>query len=262
MRIAITAPVFLTKEEHRNYLNLTTDSIHSEKNEIVFIPVENYLEPRLLPVMYHFTQEPKEIYILDGRDNQSVAKAWNIGIQEGILKHCEYILAINTDIIFKKNAIDRLVDFAEAHQEAVMWTMSEWAEQSSIQEANEDEGFNEHPHFSCFMVKHDFNKHVGMFDENFTPAYLEDNDMVARLSKANKLCYTYGGARFFHFGSRTIKSDRSLWDKNTRTFPANQQRFLDKWGYPVQNEAEEQRKKYFDHPFNNPKYKLDYTGLR
>lgn len=253
MKICLTAPVFITKQEHIKYLNETTNSFYSEKHEMLFVPVENHIENSFIPLAYHFIQEPKEIRILQGGEPQSVARAWNIGIQEGILSHAEYILVINTDIVFKKNAIDRLVDFAESHPEAVMWTMSEWADLGALEEATEDEGYNEHPHFSCFMVKHDFFRHVGKFDENFTPAYCEDGDMHARLALANKKAYTYGGARFFHFGSRTIKSDRLLWDKNKVTFPKNQQYFLDKWGVPPVNEVDEMRKVYYKTPYNSGK---------
>jgi GT2 family glycosyltransferase len=131
-----------------------------------------------------------------------------------------------------------------------MWTMSEYSDLALLEEAPEDENFSENPHFSCFMVKSDFFKNVGKFDENFMPAYLEDGDMHARLALNNQKCYIYGGARFYHFGSRTIKSDQEEWNKNTITFPKNQEYFLKKWGHPPVNEVDEMRKVYFKTPFN------------
>ena len=261
MKIAITCPVYLKNVEHRKYLHMTTNSIISRDHDVVFIPVENYVDNALLPLMYNFTHEPELIDIVKGGNPQSVASAWNKGIEEGVNKGCEYILVINTDIVFKSNALDRLVAFAVAHPEAIMWTMSEYADLGGIEDCPEDENFSEHPHFSCFMVKRDFFSYVGRFDENFRPAYCEDGDMHARISLANKKAYIYGGARFFHFGSRTIKSDSELWRNNTQTFPRNQEYFLKKWGHPIVGDAEEMRKLYYKTPYNEPNRGLDYWRL-
>src|SRR5581483_1288038 len=235
MRIGITCPVFITNEEHRKYLNMFTNSIVSLDHDIVFIPVENFIEPALLPQMYYFIHEPESIHITKGKEPQSVAAAWNIGIEKAKELGCDYVLVTNTDIVLKSNAIDRLVAFAEKANigDTVMWTMAEYADLGQLEESPEDENFSEHPHFSCYIVKPHFFNYVGKFDENFIPAYCEDGDMHARLALANKKAVVYGGARFFHFGSRTIKSDHDLWNKNSVTFPKCQEYFLNKWGHPV-----------------------------
>jgi GT2 family glycosyltransferase len=252
MKIGITAPVFLTVPDHKKYLDFTSKSIKSKDHSLVFIPVENYIDPAFLPIMYTITQEPIPIVPVRPAGEQSVSKAWNLGIEKGVQENCDYILVINTDIVFKSNAIDRLVAFANKHPEAAMWTASEYVDLAAIEQAPEDEGYNEHPHFSCFMVKPDFFSHAGKFDENFVPGYVEDSDMHYRLTLAGQKCYTYGGSRFFHFGSRVIKSDRELWEKNKITFPKVQQYFLNKWGHPVVNEVNEMKKVYFPTPFNDP----------
>lgn len=258
MRVGITAPVFITNPEHQKYLDLTTRSIVSADHDIVWIPVENFVQPSLLPLPYVFDHEPEEISIVKPEGQQSVSKAWNLGIEKAKELECDYVLVINTDIVFKSNAIDRLVVFAQEHSEAAMWTMAEYADLALIEEANEDENFSEHPHFSCFMVKADFFDNVGKFDENFVPAYCEDGDMHARLALADKKAYVYGGARFYHFGSRTIKSDTQAWMSNTQTFPKNQQYFLEKWGHPIVGDVDEMRRVYFKHPYNETDKPLSY----
>jgi GT2 family glycosyltransferase len=258
MKVAITAPVFIKNSEHQRFLDLTTRSFISRDHDIVWIPVENYIAPDFRPLDYAFLHPPESVQLISGGDVQSVAKGWNLGIEEAHRLACDYVLVINTDIILKSNAIDRLVTFAESHPDAVMWTMSEYADLALLEQCPEDENYTEHPHFSCYMVKPDFFKHVGRFDENFTPAYCEDGDMHARLALAGLKAYVYGGARFFHFGSRTIKSDNELWQKNGQTFPKNQQYFLEKWGHPTVNNVEDMRTIYFKTPFNNPDYLLSY----
>lgn len=257
MKIGITAPVYVKNNEHQHFLNLTTKSIVSLDHDLVWIPVENYIEPSFYPLAYHFNYQPESIEIVKS-DIPSVAHGWNLGIETGIRLGCEYILVINHDIVFKSNAIDRLVAFAAQHDEAVMWTMSEYADMGGLEEAPEDENSSEHPHFSCFMVKKNFFSHVGKFDENFFPAYCEDGDMHARLALANLKAVNYGGARFYHFGSRTIKSDNQLWENNTKTFPKNQQYFLDKWGHPIVGDVDQMRQVYYKHPYNEEDKGLSY----
>ena len=122
MKVGVTAPVYVSNEEHKKYLDLTTKSIVSSKHEIVWIPCENYVNPAFKPLTYVFDHAPSETRILHPDGKQSVSHAWNLGIEEGKAAGCDYVLVINTDIVFKSNAIDRLVDFAEKHSEAVMWT--------------------------------------------------------------------------------------------------------------------------------------------
>ena len=253
-KIAITSPVYLKNPEHRRYLDLTTKSIVSREHDIYYIPVENFIQPSLFPLMYAFVHEPLEIHKLVGRLPQSVSSAWNDGIQKAADLDCDYVLVINTDIVFKSNAIDRLVAFAEAYKEAIIWTASEYSDLALLEESPEDENFSEHPHFSCFMVNpKEFIEKFGKFDENFRPAYLEDGDAHARLSLAGEKCYIYGGSKFYHFGSRTIKSDTEEWNKNTISFPKNQQYFVDKWGHPPVGEVARMKEVYFKTPYNEDK---------
>ncbi len=257
MKIGITAPVFVKNVEHKKYLDLTTRSFKST-HDLVWIPIENYVSPEMLPLDFSFIQQPKFSTILKPEGQQSVSKAWNMGIQEAQNQECDYVMVINTDIVFKSNAIDRLVAFAETHPEFVMWTMAEYSDLALLESCPEDENFSEHPHFSCFMVKPDFFKYVGKFDENFVPAYCEDGDMHARIALANQKAVVYGGARFYHFGSRVIKSDAEEWQKNGISFPKNQQYFLTKWGHPPVGDVDKMREVYFKHPYNESDKNLDY----
>ncbi len=82
--------------------------------------------------------------------------------------------------------------------------------------------------------------------------------MHARLALAGLKAYVYGGARFYHFGSRTIKSDSDLWIANSRTFPQNQAYFLKKWGHPIVNDVARMREVYYKTPYNDPNQPLSY----
>jgi hypothetical protein len=258
MKIAITAPVYVANEEHKKYLDLTTKSIHSQKHQIVWLPCENYVNEKFSPLKYLFTQQPIESQVLYPVGKQSVAQAWNKGIAEGRKAGCEYILVINTDLILKSNAIDRIVDFAEKHQEAVFWTLNEYNNLEALENAPDEEVIERNLCFSGFLVKKTFFDHVGCFDENFVPAYHEDADMHARFQLADLLSYQYHGARFFHFGSQTIKSDVDLQRKNDRTHAKCRIYFLEKWGCDQITDYNLMKGNYYDHPYNEADKPLSY----
>jgi hypothetical protein len=258
MKIGVTAPVYVSNVEHKTYLDLTTKSIVSAKHEIVWMPCENYVNPAFKPLAYVFDHVLRETRILHPVGKQSVSQAWNLGIEEGKKAGCDYILVINTDIVFKSNAIDRLVDFAQKQPEAVMWTGTQCEDLENLEACPENEAITENPHYSCFMVKNDFFSNVGKFDENFSPSYCEDVDMYTRLLLAGKKAYKYGGARFFHFGSKTIKSDEKLLKNNSRTHSKCQLYFLEKWGHPMIEDVEQIKAVYFKHPYNEGDKPLSY----
>ena len=268
MKLAITAAIYVSNSEHKKYLDVTTESMRSKNHPFVWVPCENYVAPAFEPLTYLFSQPPVETKVLKPTGQQNVAQAWNRGIEAGSSLGCDYVLVINTDIVLKSNAIDKLVDFAQAQKDAVLWTMTECQDLTLIEECKEEETFSERPNFSCFMVKTDFFTHVGKFDENFSPAYCEDGDMHARLTLAGLKAYGYGGAKFYHYGSQTLKSDKDLKQENARTYPKCQLYFLGKWGHRMVDSVDEMRQVYFKHPYNKEDNPLSYwrqpssAGLR
>ena len=49
------------------------------------------------------------------------------------------------------------------------------------QEQLDNPSISDHPDFSCFLIDRTFFDKVGTFDENFIPAWCEDNDMHYRI---------------------------------------------------------------------------------
>lgn len=258
MRVAVTSPIYVNNSLTKKYLDFATESIKSEKHDIMWIPCENYIHPNFEPLGYSFSSPISDTRIVHPEGEQCVSKAWNIGIIEAIKAGADYILVINDDIILKTNTIDSLVNFAVKHKEAVLWSATECRSITTFEKCIESEKFSECPSFSCFLVKSDFFKQVGMFDENFSPAYFEDNDMHARLSLSGKKAYGYKGAMFFHFVSETIKNDKRLRRKKFSTYPKLEKYFIEKWGHAVVNDVEVMRNVYYKHPYNELDKPLSY----
>lgn len=70
---------------------------------------------------------------------------------------------------------------------------------------------------------------VGYLDENFFPAYYEDNDHRYRMKLAG-LEWEYFPLKYDHIVSSTLKSNAEFQKKNQKTFAENGRYYVEKWG--------------------------------
>lgn len=97
---------------------------------------------------------------------------------------------------------------------------------------------------------------VGLFDENFFPAYLEDCDWSCRADLLGVNRTTVQECRSIHgdaksTGSCTIMSDQAVRDKNHRTHGRNFEYYRRKWGGINGQET-------FKTPFNEPNWPIQH----
>lgn len=79
---------------------------------------------------------------------------------------------------------------------------------------------------------------VGYLDENFFPAYYEDNDHRYRMKLAG-MEWEYFPLEYDHIVSATIKKDPEIFRKNQYTFQENGKYYIAKWGGLPGNETYE-----------------------
>ncbi len=147
--------------------------------------------------------------IVPGREPQSVARAWNDAAR---LAGADWLILANDDTQFAPDTIQRLRAAAEANPKAGI--------------VSPIEGLR----FACFLLRRAAFEAVGPFDEQFAPAYFEDNDYARRLTLAGwELAVAPSDVR--HVGSATIRSYHGPEARLAgRQFDANKQRYLAKWG--------------------------------
>lgn len=65
--------------------------------------------------------------------------------------------------------------------------------------------------FACVITKREVLNKIGVFDENYTPAFFEDNDFKYRAIESGFGVYVANNVCFYHFGSITSKKlDKNL----------------------------------------------------
>jgi GT2 family glycosyltransferase len=162
--------------------------------------------------------------------NIGVAAAWNFMIQAAVESDAEYIICANDDVTFHENTVELLY---EALLSGAVFAYPGEANRAG----------NTMNAFSLFMARPSLFERIGPFDENFWPAYFEDNDYAYRM-KLQGLELTAAPCSYEHIGSATRKSlseqDRTQHDHSFRVIRGY---YRAKWGGLPSNEI-------FTTPFN------------
>lgn len=179
------------------------------------------------------------IVIENYQENLGVSAGWNIGLNRAIELGVDKVVISNDDVVLGPSAIPLMLDglynydLVTAH---------------NTRDGMYPEGFRmsyvDGPDYSCFAVKpHQFVEKFGYFDENFTPAYFEDNDMAYRIELAGGVQKKSTLAKMHHKGSVT-QNWGGVPYVNHEMFDANRDYYVQKWGGVPGQER-------FKKPFNN-----------
>jgi GT2 family glycosyltransferase len=150
-----------------------------------------------------FPKLAKNVHYIPLPGNLGVAGSWNLGIK--VLPHHDRWFFGSNDIIL---APGDLMMLADAKPDELTLTES-------------------FPSWQLFAVGEEVIRNVGLFDENFYPAYFEDNDFLRRV-RAKNIPVTQLPLQVQHDNSSTLKSSVQFQEHNSRTFQDNQNHFLKK----------------------------------
>jgi GT2 family glycosyltransferase len=189
-----------------------------------------------------------KVKVSNSYKERSVAGAWNEGIRLAQLDGHKLFIVMANDIVLEPTAIDALFNFSCDVRSANVGIWSGCSNNDGVTRApgSIDDGCD----FSFFLLAQRTIDRVGHFDENFRPAYFEDNDFAARVILNGMQCRYVHDARFFHHLSATRRNDEEAEHHIAHWFMKNQQYFVRKWGrLPVGDEVTI-KATYFQTPFN------------
>jgi hypothetical protein len=182
--------------------------------------------------------------------NHGVSHAWNCALKDN--RDADVVIVCNDDIIFEPGCLQALVDGVKDYNDLV--TAVNTRDFPLPENCNPNE-----PDYACFAVSpEDFLDTFGYFDENFTPAYFEDNDMAYRIKLAGGTQVKLATARMYHIGSQTQfkggppeSEDRVV---SHEQFRKNQAYYRLKWGGLPGHEQ-------YKNPFNKSHLDAKQVGL-
>lgn len=214
---------------------------------VVTVPVVNNFDG-VRDLMKSITDPVFNVIVIPNwTKNIGVSKGWNRGIASAIVAGATHIFVANDDIVLSPGALSVLADRLDRGDECVLATgRNTWQANLSQAECLDRKGDNEgeNPDYSCFMITPRYLETVGWFDENFTPAYFEDNDSHYRINLSGHKAFNVGMATIWHPGSVSRKIG-SIAEVTHDNFRKNREYYVRKWGgIPGQEK--------FAFPFNDP----------
>lgn len=216
-------------------------------NEIpLIVPTLNRFD--LFVNMMQTVDYPIRPYIINNSKNGNigVAASWNEGISRALNDGYEYAIIANDDIEFLPNTIQCLVNDIQAIDAITISTNSILIGRD-IDFFFKRDGFMSGSSYSCFImnIKRAVEE-IGLFDQNFHPAYYEDTDMKYRIALAGSNEYVDTEIGIIHHGSATgaavVSNDR--WNELREYYKS-------KWGgYPLEE--------IWTHPYNDESKSIKY----
>jgi GT2 family glycosyltransferase len=156
------------------------------------------------------------------RYNRGVSRSWNDGILEAYADGADVVIVANDDIRFSDGDLDRVVEKAAQCTDRYIVTCA--GPHGRYGRVLPSHGY------ACFAINRIALARIGCFDENFFPAYCEDQDYARRAGLAGLAEENCSDTAVYHDGSSTIKHDPLLARQNARSQMLNMLYYSRKWG--------------------------------
>lgn len=245
MRILVAPTIYVTKDKHLEWVNITIKYLEDSDIDFDLIGFVNALDD-------NYKEEVKGMFdklLWNKRNNLS--DSWNRAILYGEKKGYDYVVIPNLDIAVQPHTLRTMVEFADK-EGGIMWsgycTNNAYKPQNNFLTNSQTQ--NNYDSYALFMTNAKLFKEVGKFDNHFQ-AYAEDVDMEHRIQLAGLQHWCIYDAPFYHEGSVTLKGEPNA-GLDSMTNGANQY-FINKWG-------DSPRKQVWEHPFNDPSLDCTFIG--
>jgi len=179
----------------------------------------------------------KKFEICQERHNLGVSASWNKILRKGFRKKYTDVFIGSNDTFLSPTSLDKAKEILSSNKKALKINLC---------------GNN------FFIIRKELIEEIGWFDENFYPAYNEDQDFEYRMRLAGlgKQILFDIGVKAVHRGSQTIFSNMHYFRQNKHTHQLNIQYYIEKWGGIAGSET-------YDKPFNGEAFKKrDKSDLR
>lgn len=247
MKIAVICSLYITNDILLEWMQKSFASIKT-KHELYFFVSKRVIDKKYEPLDYKLSMKPASIITLEGYEPSGLSRAMNLMNKMAQGLGVDYILGTQHDIVFKSDAIDNMIDFAEQNPQYDLFSFCEHKELATLETTPMDNTSSIGIYSAANLTNAKFWKQMNYFDENFYPVYWEDWDFNKRVMLCNKKYIHYNGAKLYHNWSAVINSDRK--NHSDEAFLRCKDYYERKWG----KESE------FTHPFNDPNKNInDWT---
>lgn len=201
------------------------------ENEFDLYLVDNASSDGTKEYIKDFAKNHSNIEIIENKENLGYSKGNNIGIVATMKKEYDYIALLNNDILLTPNwLIDTINAFKKDEQLGMLSPRNN--EKCKLKPENYLKGYKKYlskfknplkyvvtPFFSCVIIKKEVIDKIGLFDENYTPAFWEDNDLSFRaMYQGYSLAYCNSTFIFHNHSTTSSQIDRKIPQRNKEYF--------------------------------------------
>ena len=169
-------------------------------------------------------------------DRNCLARAWNKGFSYAHSKGADFVIFSNLGLIIIDDGLDRLIEQARDHKNKKVLVFSGNRIMGGVIRRYE-EGLAKvivstmWDNFTLFLVRRNFQRAIGRFDENFSPAYYEDIDIQRRLELSGNEHIAVEACKYKHEQSSSIRFHEDVeWAHKHLSSINTAQYMVDKWG--------------------------------
>jgi GT2 family glycosyltransferase len=174
-------------------------------------------------------------------ENRGVSRSWNDGILTAYAEGADVVVVANDDVLPAAGDLDRVAD--KAVRCGDRYIVSCAGPHERLGRCLPSHGY------SFFAVNPIAIETIGCFDENFFPAYCEDQDYARRAALAGLSEENCADTTVLHGGSSAILASQELALQNRITQRNNIAYYMRKWGGDAGSER-------FESPFGDPELGL------
>ena len=204
---------------------------YTSEDEFDFIIVDNASTDGTREYLESVKASHNNITLILNEENVGYSKGNNQGIKAILDKDYEYIGLLNNDIMFTPNWLKDTLSIFEKDKQLGM-VSPRIQKHKSINKQNYlskyknylkkfkgDFSYSLAPLFCCVFVKKEVIEKIGLMDENYTPAFWEDQDYIFRTFYAGYSLARSNLSFVFHNHSQTSKSVPSeIFKRNEKYF--------------------------------------------
>ncbi len=228
-----TAIVTLTYNKLNEATKPFLTSLYQYTNEDDFdlIIVDNASSDETKEFIGNFCKSHSNIKLIENNENLGYSKGNNIGIKEVLDKDYQYIALLNNDILFTPNWLSGTISKFEEDlslgmvspriQKGKKITKENYLNKykSYLSKFKGSLKYTIEPLFCCVFIKKEVIDKIGLLDENFSPAFWEDNDYCFRAMYNGYSLAISNQSFVFHNHSTTSSSiDKSIPERNKEYF--------------------------------------------
>ena len=165
---------------------------YTDSEKFDLIVVDNGSEDGTAEKLKEFAKDKNNFTLICNPKNVGYSKGNNIGLRSVSGKNYDYIGLLNNDILFTPNWLEDTLSIFEEDKQLGMvspriqkngkMTEKNYLDKykSYLKKYKKNFEYSIEPFFCCVLIKKEVIDKIGLMDENFTPAFWEDNDYCFR----------------------------------------------------------------------------------